>query len=627
MRTPDLTKSFPLHLLYTLNRFLHSKPAIIFTYRHPLEVATDLQGGNGYNREQSFLLWIKYNKAAIYNSKDLCRVVTSNKAILDNPVKEMLRVSHEIAKCGIPSPRATNNITADVVNNFLDSNMMTPAESYNTSKIFRKYGDCKVFEYEGLKTSNSSLAKRKEMGIYLAAMKIYCDLESRIAFKQEYEWPEIWENSTKVTSSRTQPASNVEIEAQLRYNYQSCEETEDTDEDEWSCVKTSMQPHNQTLARFIVFQRDLGSKLQDLVAHYTSVVPYDAMVIIDHEGIDNTTKANLQQYASRGAHIWRCEGVFDIKADMWSWVVNNYADKSDFLFPVDGDEYMTILRHDSGTPVLHWNYEDLKRELVYLQSAGMEGLPFKTLRSVPIPHDCPLGDQEEKLGAVHTQGHGLDNIGFSPSLICQLKYTASDFKHYCYNKCFYRGKEFKEVDKGNHGIGEFLESCISEYDFSRDPSEVRLCNSSYLFFCPEKLIPGIVNSISITKQASPIDPSNEKIKFNLSNLTLLHLQSNGFADFVLHRLRGAADHGFNRLGNESDDKEPCDPDATSGHYCQGWTEFLDAKFDFYEMKRMYLDQNCQQHDDSLSMLLPLTSTFGPSCSHQHISSRPELPTA
>jgi hypothetical protein len=97
------------------------------------------------------------------------------------------------------------------------------------------------------------------------------------------------------------------------------------------------------------------------------------------------------------------------------------------------------------------------------------------------------------------------SVGLAPSPMCQIKYTASDLRHYCYNKCFYRGDECTEVDKGNHGIEKCLWPCSDEYGFSRDPSEV-----------------------------CPIEPS-VNATFNLSNLTLLHLQSNEFSDFVFRR--------------------------------------------------------------------------------------------
>lgn len=373
------------------------------------------------------------------------------------------------------------------------------------------------YEYES-EFGEGTSSREIEVDSYLKAMKMYCDLESGLAYQRNYAWPEL----NRSFSSEKSIEQRAQTENKLRKLYRTCasdntadddkesakeeEESYDSEDDDgYSCVSKSPHSFNHTLARFIIFQRDLGPKLQDLVAHYTSAVPYDSMVIIDHEGEDQTTEMNLKHYASRGAHIWRCEGSFDYKPEMWSGIVGHYKEKSDFVFPIDGDEYMAVLRRDGDTQSLHWTYEDLRRELMYLQKVGKMALPFKTLRSIPIPSDCNMEDHPGKAlmkGRVHDDSVG---VGLAPSPMCQIKYTASDLRHYCYNKCFYRGDECTEVDKGNHGIEKCLWPCSDEYGFSRDPSEV-----------------------------CPIEPS-VNATFNLSNLTLLHLQSNEFSDFVFRR--------------------------------------------------------------------------------------------
>mmetsp|Transcript_4505 Transcript_4505/g.6884 ORF Transcript_4505/g.6884 Transcript_4505/m.6884 type:complete len:727 (-) Transcript_4505:134-2314(-) len=369
---------------------------------------------------------------------------------------------------------------------------------------------------------------------------------------------------------------------------------EENEEEEYECQLKQPSNHTHALARFVVFQRDLGHKLQDLIAHYTKVVSYDSIVIIDHNGISQSAQLDLQHYANKGAHVWRCEGSFDYKAHMWSDVVAFYKNESDFLFPIDGDEYMTVLREegdDGGSHSLHWTHDNLSRELKYLGEVGKKGLPFKTIRSVPIPGDCNMEDHPGMalMGGEH-KGHAElagKNDGVASSPMCRLQYTASDKRHYCYNKCFYRGNEFEGVDKGNHGIPEFLKSCIHEYGFWRDPSS-------------DGVWPIATNST--------VDAT-----FNLSNLTLLHLQTNGFSDFVLHRLRGASDKGFNRIDNGVDDHEPCDPNENSGHYCDGWNAFVGVSFDYYKLKEMYQKEVCMNYDPQISMLLPLNEAFGALC--------------
>lgn len=191
------------------------------------------------------------------------------------------------------------------------------------------------YEYES-EFGEGTSSREIEVDSYLKAMKMYCDLESGLAYQRNYAWPEL----NRSFSSEKSIEQRAQTENKLRKLYRTCasdntadddkesakeeEESYDSEDDGYSCVSKSPHSFNHTLARFIIFQRDLGPKLQDLVAHYTSAVPYeDSMVIIDHEGEDQTTEMNLKHYASRGAHIWRCEGSFDYKPEMWSGIVGH----------------------------------------------------------------------------------------------------------------------------------------------------------------------------------------------------------------------------------------------------------------------------------------------------------------
>ena len=49
--------------------------------------------------------WLVYNKLAILNSADLCRVVASQDHVLADPMNEIQRIQKElIDRCGVPSP-------------------------------------------------------------------------------------------------------------------------------------------------------------------------------------------------------------------------------------------------------------------------------------------------------------------------------------------------------------------------------------------------------------------------------------------------------------------------------------------------------------------------------------------
>jgi hypothetical protein len=172
--------------------YLKSKPAILFTYRHPLEVAMSL-----HKREQGFTitrglrLWILYNKAAVQNSADLCRVTSSNNAVLANPLKETSRIARVLeTKCHVPTPPRA--ITQKIVDGFVDPalqhNKKTLDEKNKDKEVLAKYGECEVRDYD---SEVEGTLKEKEKEMYLKAMKMYCDFESGDAYNSDYEWPSV----------------------------------------------------------------------------------------------------------------------------------------------------------------------------------------------------------------------------------------------------------------------------------------------------------------------------------------------------------------------------------------------------------------------------------------------------
>lgn len=61
---------------------LKSEPAILITYRHPLEVARSWQRRDKMALSLGLDVWTATNEALLRNSAGLCRVVTNNNAIL-----------------------------------------------------------------------------------------------------------------------------------------------------------------------------------------------------------------------------------------------------------------------------------------------------------------------------------------------------------------------------------------------------------------------------------------------------------------------------------------------------------------------------------------------------------------
>jgi hypothetical protein len=50
-------------------------------------------------------------------------------------------------------------------------------------------GGCTVHDYESSETEEGSENYVREHALYDKAMKIYCDLQSEAAYKDDYDWP------------------------------------------------------------------------------------------------------------------------------------------------------------------------------------------------------------------------------------------------------------------------------------------------------------------------------------------------------------------------------------------------------------------------------------------------------
>jgi len=173
---------------------LNNEPAIVFTYRHPLEVALSLKKREeNFSIDHALRLWILYNMRAIQNSKGLCMVLSSNEAVLKDPLNEVQRISDELtSKCGVPEP--PNKLTQEDVDQFVDPDLQhnkKQREAEDAKKeVVAGYDGCKVREYKSSAPPESAQAQR-EQDLYLKAMKMFCDFQSGEAYKDAYEWPQL----------------------------------------------------------------------------------------------------------------------------------------------------------------------------------------------------------------------------------------------------------------------------------------------------------------------------------------------------------------------------------------------------------------------------------------------------
>jgi len=177
--------------LKTWLKLMNNEPAIVFTYRHPLEVALSInKRDDGIAVEVGLRLWIIYNMRAIQNSRGLCIVKSSNDAILADPLHEVQRIADDLtSKCNIPAP--PNRITQEGINKFIDPKLQHNKKNANTGQeVIETYNDgkCVVHSYLS-KEKEGTPAYMRERNLYLKAMKVYCDFQSGVAYEENYIWP------------------------------------------------------------------------------------------------------------------------------------------------------------------------------------------------------------------------------------------------------------------------------------------------------------------------------------------------------------------------------------------------------------------------------------------------------
>ena len=328
------------------------------------------------------------------------------------------------------------------------------------------------------------------------------------------------------------------------------------------------------LATFIVFQSNTGHQLQNFMAYYSQVIPLQNIVIIDHQtdilNADEYTTSLLHKFNDLGAHIWHCEGSFAHKAEMWSWVTNRYTHSSEWVFPLDIDEYIAIAvnkpmkkgsSQDIGKEVLSWNKADFENALLKLKDTGK---PFKMEKGDVYPVDCKFDQdfQTVQNANVPSSSKGVSTVLYDKSPMQKIKYVGrrKEQRIRCMDKVFFRGKDFNFTDTGNH-FGQ---------THTISGKEIRKR-------CPRN---------SMSNSTNP-EPSLR------SDLFMIHVQFTNFEEWLMHALRGAADRGFNRFSF----LRKCRNGMTSREYCLNWRSVMETKFDPRAMKRMYQGEVCGQFRD------------------------------
>ena len=174
--------------LKTWLKLLSHEPAVLFTYRHPLEVALSLVHREKFPLEVGLRLWIVYNMRGVENSRGLCRVTSSNDDLLANPLGEVQRIVLDLTtKCGVPE--APREITQEDVDKFIDPNLQHGKKELGAGKgTIETYNGCDIPEYDSDYQPDTPDQQRERM-LYIISMKIHCDFKSGKAYEDDYEFP------------------------------------------------------------------------------------------------------------------------------------------------------------------------------------------------------------------------------------------------------------------------------------------------------------------------------------------------------------------------------------------------------------------------------------------------------
>lgn len=169
-------------------------PAILFMFRHPMDVALSLHRREGYPMGRGLRMWYVYNRRGIENSADMCRVIGSHRQFMATTAAELDRIHDELRDhCNVPVP---NKVSPTDLKTFVDPSLQhgktgsidstcTMTETEILSERGGPNGD-------GIRPQPSVWATSDpaHLKVYRAAMRAYCAMEDRTAFRHDFKWDE-----------------------------------------------------------------------------------------------------------------------------------------------------------------------------------------------------------------------------------------------------------------------------------------------------------------------------------------------------------------------------------------------------------------------------------------------------
>ncbi len=334
------------------------------------------------------------------------------------------------------------------------------------------------------------------------------------------------------TSSSWVTAEHLKLSSVSSRKYSTEPETE-------FCTRVSTHGFNKAPLRIFIYQKGGGEQLVNILIHYLQALTYDEIVIITNEERDSDDILSDYLYrdiVAKGIHFWQCSGNLVRKGNRWTEVIQQYQNFTDFVLPIDADEYLSISSPETAEmPQLIWNRPALLDALKALPPSG--GKPYKTLDAKPIPVDCKNHPDADPVVPLFDKRH-------------YSKYCAvpgiSQGKLNCFTKNIFEGKEFVSVDNGNH----------------HGPKE------------REKEFRTTCENDGVEAVYIP------------TNFVLAHYQVLQYSDWFLHLIKRVVDYKYMDCSNPQ-------PSWPYYHVCNLYAKGQETNFSVHELTPLYEDLFCE----------------------------------
>lgn len=159
---------------------LHFYPAILFTYRNPMDVALSMNKRTTENFPipLGLKLWYVYNKRAVRQSMDLCRVISSHRKLMSNAASELVHIRNGLIECGVPVPKLPSD---SEIASFIDVKLQHGNSSVDVL--------CELESFDNLMPPSSwPTQEPQHIKLYRTVIAAYCALENGDAFLPSFKW-------------------------------------------------------------------------------------------------------------------------------------------------------------------------------------------------------------------------------------------------------------------------------------------------------------------------------------------------------------------------------------------------------------------------------------------------------